>query len=162
MATDQLLSPHQPSFSAKSSTKPVPKSIVKASSASSLPPSTFKQGAEAHTTSIKDFAWPLLSPRYFGDHSPSSNPDHATHPHDDPQEKEAAMQRALVVYGAWLAGSFSSPREEGEESRERGRRRERSRIASGKGKEKEMTKRKEGGGLVWKGWRPVWVGKSAG
>lgn len=51
---------------------------------------------------VRDFAYVITSPRYHGDHSPESNPDHDDDPLGTPEAKEAAMRRMEKSYAAYM------------------------------------------------------------
>ena len=56
---------------------------------------------------VRDFGWPSVSPRYYGDHTPESNPDWDTDPLECEKAKAEAfekMERSYALYMANLTG----------------------------------------------------------
>lgn len=52
---------------------------------------------------VKDFGWPMTSPRYVGDHTEESNPDWDHNPLKCPEVRAEAMRKMEVSYAAYMA-----------------------------------------------------------
>jgi hypothetical protein len=52
---------------------------------------------------VKDFGWPIHSPRYIGDHTQESNPDWNHDPMDCTEARAEAMRKMEVSYALYMA-----------------------------------------------------------